>query len=257
MKSWLRFQHLTRRPEYVQGGLLLVTLFLFLVSLLFPQLQRGVNAANPGQGNTCRWYKVQANDTLSEIARHYHKSIATLARANHIANVNVIFRGQNLCIPSPQGGRVNASGLLPNGHVRWYAYNALEWSTRDQTSSLLKQSAKAHGLPSNLLLAIAWQESGWTQHVISKDGGIGVMQIMPYTAMSLNKSTGQSWDPYKTQDNIKLGASFLRSLCSTFNWNMTKVVSAYNAGAWTVQHKGIINKRYVKNVLALMQRFNT
>jgi soluble lytic murein transglycosylase-like protein len=45
-------------------------------------------------------------------------------------------------------------------------------------------------------MAIAWQESGWYQHVIAWDGGIGVMQLMPYTAMGINAGTGIRRNPY-------------------------------------------------------------
>src|SRR5947209_10794034 len=107
-----------------------------------------------------------------------------------------------------------SSGLLSNGSVRWYAYDALQWSSRGQVQSLLHRAAADFGLPANLLLAIAWQESGWYQHVIAWDGGIGVMQIMPYTAVSINIGTGIRRDSYHLWDNIMLGAQYLRWL-----WN--------------------------------------
>ena len=120
---------------------------------------------------------------------------------------------------------------------------------------MLRQAASSHGLPTNLLLAIAWQESGWNQHVIAWDGGIGVMQVMPYTAMGINAGTGIRRNPYHLWDNINLGATYLSWLWSSFHGNLVDVISAYNEGGWSVIHRGIFNWSYVNNVLYLMRRF--
>lgn len=50
-------------------------------------------------GRCATSYRVRRGDTLSEIARHYHTSVYSLARANGIRNVNRIVSGQVLCIP--------------------------------------------------------------------------------------------------------------------------------------------------------------
>jgi LysM repeat protein len=241
--------------------LLAVSALLFFGPLALSLQQPSALAANPGPGNSCSWYKVQRGNTLSGIAWEYHTTIWTLARANSIPNVNLIFVGQQLCIPYRQRGSANwsnsggTSGLMSNGIVRWYDYNALNWSSQSEVRSLLAQAAGRYGLPANLLMAIAWQESGWNQHVIAWDGGIGVMQLMPYTAMSLNASTRVRRDPYHLADNINLGATYLSYLWHSFHGNLVDVISAYNEGGWAVMHRGIFNWRYVDNVLALMRRF--
>ena len=120
---------------------------------------------------------------------------------------------------------------------------------------MLRRAAARYGLPANLLLAIAWQESGWYQHVIARDGGIGTMQVMPYTAMGINAGTGIRRDPYHLWDNINLGATYLSWLWHNFHGNLERVISAYNEGGWAVIHRGIFNWSYVRNVLSLMRRF--
>ncbi len=242
-----------------QAILLTCTFILILSSLVVTHDQNKALAANPGSGNGCSWYTVRWGDTLSNIALRYHTTYPTLARVNNIRNVNLIFVNQQLCIPvrqssSARGGWI-PSGIAANGSVRWYDYSALDWSSRPQVQSLLHRAAADFGLPANLLLAIAWQESGWYQHVIAWDGGIGVMQIMPYTAVSINVGTGIRRDPYHLWDNIMLGAQYLRWLWNSFHGNLFKIISGYNEGGWNVIHRGIFNWRYVNNVLSLMQRF--
>lgn len=235
--------------------LVVCTLALLGASALVSQKQLTAHAANPGAGNTCAWYSVHWGDTLYNIAAHYHTTIWTLAQVNSIPNVNLIFVGQTLCIPQHSASASTTSGLLPNGTVRWYAYDALQWSTQSQVAAQLRQVAANYGLPANLLLAIAWQESGWTQHVIARDGGIGVMQLMPYTAQGINSSTGIRRDPYKLWDNLNLGATYLSWLWYNFHGNLDEVISAYNEGGWNVVHRGIFNWQYVNNVRYLMSLY--
>jgi LysM repeat protein len=242
-----------------QAVLLVCTILLILSSLIVSHDQNKALAANPGPGNVCSWYTVRWGDTLSNIGARYHISYWTLARVNAIANVNLIFVNQQLCIPvkgsSGGGGGRSPAGITASGYVNWYDYSALDWSTRPQVKTLLHQAAAIYRLPANLLLAIAWQESGWYQHVIAWDGGIGVMQIMPYTAMSINAGTGIRRDPYHLSDNILMGAQYLRWLWNGFGGNLNKIISGYNEGGWNVIHRGIFNWRYVDNVLSLMWSF--
>jgi LysM repeat protein len=238
--------------------LLVFTALLLCSSLIVAHNQPTAHAANPGPGNACSWYTVHWGDTLTNIARSHNSTVWTLAQVNYIRNINLIFVAQQLCIPYRVGGSSSSggtAGVLSNGTVRWYAYNALDWSNRSQVNYLLHQAAARYGLPANLLMAIAWQESGWYQHVIAWDGGIGVMQLMPYTAKDINDSTGIRRDPYRLVDNINLGATYLSWLYHNFHGNLYQTISGYNEGGWAVIHRGIFNWRYVNNVLALMRQF--
>jgi len=260
-----KLSHYLCMPICKQIVLFSLTIFLLLGSVFTSHITPDAYAANPGAGNACSWYSIHFGDTLGIIAWNTHTSIQRLASVNGIRNVNLIFAGQSLCLPyaiqrgasasNTSGNRIN-SGMLPSGYVRWYAYNALQWSTQTQVVALLHQAAWRYNVPPKLLLAIAWQESGWNQHVIARDGGIGTMQIMPYTAVVLNQMTRSRLDPYKLQDNIYLGALYLHTLWVNFHGNLTQVISAYNEGGWSVVHRGIFNWHYVNNVLALMQRLN-
>lgn len=239
------------RLSTTMGMLFLVSALLLCAGIAVYSVRASLLAGSAG-ANACASYRVEAGDTLTGIAQRYHTTIWRLARANRIGNVNLIFVDQRLCIP----GRRHAlsAGMSANGAVRWYAYDALDWSNRPQVRKLLYRVAALHHLPARLLLAIAWQESGWTQHVIAWDGGIGVMQVMPYTAMGINASTGRRFDPYTLWGNLTLGATYLQWLWQAFRGDLKKVISGYNEGGWSVRHRGIFNWRYVRNVLALMNR---
>lgn len=55
---------------------------------------------NDGGSTGSRWYTVQWGDTLSGIARYFGVNLYTLAQVNNIYNVNAIYAGQTLAIPS-------------------------------------------------------------------------------------------------------------------------------------------------------------
>src|SRR5437763_16094238 len=101
--------------------LLVFTALLLFSSLVIAKYQPAAQAANPGVGNACSWYRVHWGDTLTGISRGHRTTIWTLARVNYIRNVNLIFVGQELCIPyraGRGGGGGNAGGsggLLSNG----------------------------------------------------------------------------------------------------------------------------------------------
>jgi hypothetical protein len=238
-------------------------LFILMATLLssfiqLPFYQYEAYAAGP-KAEKCVQYTILPGDTLSTIAAKEHTDVLTLARVNGIANSDLIFAAHSLCIPQATKSVVGQRpakyvfNVISAGSVRWYAYGSLERSTYQQVNTLLRRAAAYYGLPAKLVLAIARQESGFRQHVIAKDGGIGVMQIMPYTAMGINKMTGIARDPYKLRDNIFMGAFYLHMLGNNFHWNMPKVISAYNEGPWAVTHRGIFNWRYVNNVMAMIR----
>ncbi|GHO45567.1 transglycosylase SLT domain-containing protein [Ktedonospora formicarum] len=226
-------------------------LVLLLVSVSFGFLHFQTFAANPGLGKECKWYSVQFGETLSHISSQTGIPISTIASANYLLNTNMILYGQRICLPQT----IEYIGLEDDGEVRWYAYDALESSSKAEVEEMLRESADQYGLPESLVLAIAWQESGWQQHVIAKDGGIGVMQLMPYTATSLNGVTGITRDPYKLSDNIGLGTCYLDRLWELYDGELDKVISAYNEGADNLNRYGIFNHTYVQSVRSLMLQY--
>ncbi len=249
--------------QWKRGYMPRCILFILMTTVIvsFFQLssyQQEAYAAELKAEYNCTQYTIRPGDTLIAIAAKGHIDVLTLARANSIANSNLIFADHSLCLPQPAkalGHKANkyVSDVITSGSVRWYAYKSLEKSTYQQVNTLLHRAAAYYHLPVKLVFAIARQESGFRQHVIARDGGIGVMQIMPYTATSINKMTGVVRDPYKLHDNVFMGAFYLCMLGASFHWNMPKVISAYNEGPWAVTHRGIFNWRYVNSVMAMMR----
>ncbi len=106
----------------------------------------------------------------------------------------------------------------------------------------LTDAATKYGLPVNLLMAVAWQESRWHADVLSCDGGIGLMQIQYYTYPWLNSVdepicglTATNDDPYTVDGNADLGAKYLKWLsCFYSYWGDNGGASLASPGAYTI-----------------------
>lgn len=90
------------------------------------------------------------------------------------------------------------------------------------------------GLPPELVLSIARQESEFNHTVSSHVGAQGLMQLMPGTAKQMARELGEPYHPARlTTDpayNARLGAAYLSGLRDRFGSSTALTASGYNAG---------------------------
>lgn len=124
------------------------------------------------------------------------------------------------------------------------------YSTPEVVSQKVNSTATKHGVDPKLAEAIAIAESGLDQSDISDAGAIGVMQLMPATAVELGV------DPYDEDENIDGGVRFLGQMLDRFGGNVELAVAAYNAGPNAVEKFGGVppygeTQAYVQRVMSL------
>jgi len=110
-------------------------------------------------------------------------------------------------------------------------------------SDLVGTTASAAGVPPNLALAVAKQESHFNPSAVSSAGAIGVMQLMPATAAGLGVN------PYDPAQNIAGGVAYLGQQLNTYGGDQAKALAAYNAGPGAV-NRAVAN--YGDNWLSAM-----
>jgi soluble lytic murein transglycosylase-like protein len=92
---------------------------------------------------------------------------------------------------------------------------------------LVTRAAIHAGLPPAIVRSIARAESGYREDAVSPKGAIGLMQLMPKTALELNA------DPRDPEQNADAGARYLRDLLQKYEndpHQVSKAFAAYNAG---------------------------
>lgn len=96
---------------------------------------------------------------------------------------------------------------------------------------LVDSAADAHNLPREFLHLVARAESNYQVNAVSPKGAIGIMQLMPETAATLNA------DPHDPRQNVEAGARYLRDLLMKYKDHpdqLRRALAAYNAGPGAV-----------------------
>jgi soluble lytic murein transglycosylase-like protein len=126
---------------------------------------------------------------------------------------------------------------------------------RDMTSreldGIIEEAARRHDVDPNLVRSLIKVESNFNAHAVSPKGAMGLMQLMPGTARTLNVS-----NPFDPEQNVDAGVRHLKHLLQDFNGDVKLSLAAYNAGAGAVtRSKGMPpyaeTRNYVKRITAL------
>lgn len=125
--------------------------------------------------------------------------------------------------------------LVAWGAARWTAAQMYPWEFR----ALTQRTAVSSDLDPFTLAALVQAESGWDPGATSRQGALGLMQVMPDTARFVARRIGVAEPvPEKLYDpelNLRLGAWYLADLRRQFGGRMVPAIAAYNSGAENVQ----------------------
>lgn len=222
---------------------------------------------------------VRRGETIYSLAVRYHAWTRELRSLNHVTSLRV---GQRIRIPVVVSviRRAEAAAIrkaekaakaAPRRHTRKASHRTTrqqmiaagwrDWTmSRSQVRSLIIHTAHRNGVSPRLALAIAWQESGWHQPLVSKAGAIGVMQLLPGTAQWMSLYAGRSLNPRSTRDNVLAGVLFLRYLTGLAGRShRSQVIAAYYQGMSAIGKKPkwfADTKQYVKSVTAIYNRLS-
>ena len=109
-------------------------------------------------------------------------------------------------------------------------FKALGWEVEFEHyigsyEAVIQKMAARYKVEPALIKAVIKAESNFDPSALSRKGAIGLMQLMPATAVNLNVS-----DPYNPHQNIEGGTKYLRNLTGLFGSDLKLVIAAYNAG---------------------------
>ena len=202
-----------------------------------------------------RAHTVRSGEHLTGIARHYGVTVAQIVAANGIANASRIYAGQRLTIPGPTA---TAPASAATGARAMPPSMAALVARRDAVRQVIVEEAGRFGVPEAFALAVAWQESGWQQGVVSHAGAIGVMQLMPTTADWVGEAMlGTTIDPRDLRQNVRGGVRLLAHYLDRYDGDRAKVLAAYYQGQAAVDRHGIypVSRPYIASIATLEALF--
>jgi LysM repeat protein len=200
-------------------------------------------------------YTVRPGDTLSALAAGAGVSVDDMAAMNGIDPNGILVAGTPLKLPSGAATPAQSSAPAPAPVVP--ATDPAPTPTTVDAGTI-QSVASEYGVSPSLASAIAWQESGFNNAMVSSANARGVMQVMPGTWDYVQENLAQrQLDPGSATDNVHAGVMYLRQLLNQTGGDENAAIAGYYQGLSSVQNRGMFDdtQQYVANVQALRSRF--
>ena len=199
-------------------------------------------------------YTVQPGDTFSALAARTGATAEQVAAVNGLDVDAPLLAGTAIKLP-PAAAPTPAAATSTTPQAPQAA--PLPTSGR-VTAGDIQSVAGQHGVPGSLAAAIAWQESGFNNAMVSSANARGVMQVMPGTWDWVQENlASRQLDPSNPHDNVHAGTMYLGQLLRETGGDPALAAAGYYQGLSSVREIGMLpeTEQYVANVMALRARF--
>ena len=119
---------------------------------------------------------------------------------------------------------------------------------REYAIRCVEHYAHIYRVPVELVESVIDVESNWNPYAVSPKGAVGLMQLMPGTALEFGVR-----NRFQVEDNVRGGVAYLAWLIQLFRGDLRLVMGAYVAGQDRMLSRGLAYSsrevfEYVSNV---------
>jgi N-acetylmuramoyl-L-alanine amidase len=175
-------------------------------------------------------HTVEPGESLWSIATQNGLAVDELAAANGMSPDSWLVAGATVLIPTVSAPGSVASG---SGACIWDCASSEHPHPTDETvaSAEVGSIAAQYGMSSSLAQSIAWNESAFSNAVVSHGNARGVMQIIPDTwSFVETQLAGRPLDPASAADNVRAGVLYLHYLYHLKGGDGDATLAAYYQG---------------------------
>ncbi|WP_232068699.1 transglycosylase SLT domain-containing protein [Nitrospira sp. KM1] len=155
-------------------------------------------------------------------------------------------------------GTISLTNVPSDARYRRFEMDAAQFPSvisERELEPLIRRHSTQQQLHPALIRAVIKAESNFDPRAVSRAGAIGLMQLMPQTAIRMDVR-----DLYDPEDNVAGGTRYLRQLLDRFHGNLPLALAAYNAGESVVERYQALppiaeTRQYVKKVLRYYRTF--
>jgi soluble lytic murein transglycosylase-like protein len=212
-----------------------------------------------------RPYVVVDGDTLIDICAEHKVRLAEVLALNHLRKDSTIRPGRKLLLPAPAVktspgstflGRTYPPAVVAAAGANRKVLARRTVPSREQVRAMIVAEARRRDIDPALALAVAYQESGFNQRVVSPANAVGVMQVIPSAGKWASDLIDSPLDLLNTRDNITAGVVLLAALSEATD-DEAQAIAGYYQGLTSVRNNGMFDdtRRYVANVQTLKSRF--
>ncbi len=128
------------------------------------------------------------------------------------------------------------------------AFSVQAATAREIAAQHVESYSRAYQIPVELVEAVIEVESNWSPHAVSPKGAVGLMQLMPATAVRFGIR-----NRFNIEENVRGGVAYLAWLIRLFRGDLRLAVAAYFVGESQILLRGLAHSspvvfRYVSRV---------
>jgi soluble lytic murein transglycosylase-like protein len=142
--------------------------------------------------------------------------------------------GKLVLSDKPRADHAKLTTYVVHGAASIKATRAIVSSKRSAPfEASISEHSRRQGVAEDLVRAVIQVESAFNPVAVSNKGAMGLMQLMPATAVELGVD-----DPFDPDQNIRGGVTYLKQLLNRYDQKVELALAAYNAGIGNVEKYG-------------------